>query len=167
MREAAPPAANEPQTQAPGPAATRPPESAAAQPPVDTQSVTPWWNTTDKKENGFHLDLSTPEATVRSFTKAIVSGNAESVMACFLPGGADFQDMQEILNADPDDPEQRSEQEMKLWLQSLDPDVEMPIVETKEDGGAMQVTWQVTFKKDVTALGQTFRAGDTWLIDNL
>lgn len=75
--------------------------------------------------------------------------------------------MQEILNADPDDPEQRSEQEMKLWLQSLDPDVEMPIVETKEDGGAMQVTWQVTFKKDVTALGQTFRAGDTWLIDNL
>jgi hypothetical protein len=131
------------------------------------------------KEERPRLDLSTPEAAVHSFTRAIVSGDAAAVMACFVPGGTDFEDMQEILNADRDDPKQRGEYEMKLWLQSLDPDAEMPIVETVEGEGGLGVTWQVTFKKDVTMSGQTFRAGDTfnldatlrksgdsWLIDN-
>lgn len=144
------------------------PQPTAAAPAADPQPLTPRGNEADKKEDSFRLDLSTPEATVRSFTKAIASGNAESVMACFLPGGTDFGDMQEILNADPADPKQRSEYEMKLWLQSLDPDAEMPIIETTEEGDAMGVTWQVTFKKDVTVRaggGQTFRAGDTYNLD--
>ncbi len=143
------------------------PQPTTAAPAADPQPLTPRGNEADKKEDSFRLDLSTPEATVRSFTKAIASGNAESVMACFLPGGTDFGDMQEILNADPADPKQRSEYEMKLWLQSLDPDAEMPIIETTEEGDAMGVTWQVTFKKDVTvtAGGQTFHAGDTYNLD--
>jgi len=179
VQEAAPLAANEQRTQTPSSAATSPPESAAAaQPPADTQYPTPWWSTTTKEERP-RLDLSTPEAAVRSFTKAIASGDAESVMACFLPGGTDFEDMQKIMSANPDHPEQRGAYEMKVWLQSLDPDAEMPIVETMEDQGAMKMTWQVTFKKDVTLGGQAFRAGDTfnldatlrrsgdsWLIDN-
>ena len=140
------------------------PEPVAAQQAAEARPSIPWWSETGKQE-GLRLDLSTPEAAVRSFTKAIVSGNAESVMACFLPGGTDFADMQEILNADPDDPKQQSEYEMRLWLQSLDPDAEMPIVASIEDGGATKVTWQVTFKKDVTAGGQAFRAGDTFNLD--
>ena len=82
-----------------------------------------------------------------------------------LPGGTDYQDVQETMNAGPDDPEQ---QQIKLWLQSLDADAEMPIIETVEDRGAMKVTWQVTFKKDVTVTeggGHTFRAGDTYNLD--
>jgi RNA polymerase sigma-70 factor (ECF subfamily) len=137
-------------------------------PPTAAQPATPWWSATDKKEENVHLDVSTPEATVRSFTKAIISGNAESVMACLLPGGTDYEDMQEILNADPDDLGQRGEYEMRLWLQSLDPDGEMPIIETTEAEGAIGVTWQVTFKKDVTVSeggGHTFRAGDTYNLD--
>jgi RNA polymerase sigma factor (sigma-70 family) len=153
-----------PPTEAAGSGATASSEPSAAQPPADTQPVTPWWSKTGKEEKP-RLDLSTPEAAVRSFTKAIVSGDVEPIMACFLPGGTDFADMQEILNASPDDPKQRGEYEMKLWLQSLDPDAEMPIIETIEDEGAMKVTWQVTFKKDVTAHGQTFRAGDTYNLD--
>jgi RNA polymerase sigma-70 factor (ECF subfamily) len=135
---------------------------------AEAQPSVPWWNPTDKKEGGFHLDLSTPEAAVRSFTKAMVSGNAESVMACFLPGGTDYGDMQEILNAGPDDPRQRGKYEMKLWLQSLDPDADMPIIESVEEQGAMKMTWQVTFKKDVTVSeggGPTFHAGDTYNLD--
>jgi RNA polymerase sigma-70 factor (ECF subfamily) len=159
--------------------ATASSEQPAAQPTADTQPATPWWSTTSKEERS-RLDLSTPEAAVRSFTKAIASGDAESVMACMLPGGTDFQDIREILNAGPDDPAQQGEYEMKLWFQSLDPDAEMPIIESVEDQGAMKMTWQVTFKKDVTLGGQTLRAGDTynldatlrrsgdsWLIDNL
>ncbi len=177
VQEPEPSVAGEPQTQTSSSTMIPSPEQPATQLFADTQPMTPWWSTTSKERP--RLDLSTPETAVRSFTKAIASGDAASVMACFLPGGTDFEDMQEILNADPDDPEQRGEYEMKLWLQSLDPDAEMPIIETTEDRGAMKMTWQVTFIKDVTAHGQTFRAGDTfnldatlrrsgdsWLIDN-
>jgi hypothetical protein len=133
-------------------------------PPVvaDEQAVT---SGETGKEDGFHLDLSSPEATVRSFTKAIVSGDADSVMACMLPGGIDYEDMEEILHADPDDPRQRGEYETRLWLRSFDPDAEMPIVSVDQTEGGTSVTWQVTFKEDFTVEGQTFRAGDTYNMD--
>ncbi len=167
-QEAASPVPDQPATKGTDSTATSASPPTATQPAAEAQPPTSSGNVTDKKEDSFHLDLSTPEAAVRSFTKALVSGNAESVMACVLPGGTDYQDMQEILNANPDDPKQRGEYEMKLWLQSFDPDAEMPIVETVEDQGAMKVTWQVTFKKDVTVSeggGHTFRAGDTYNLD--
>lgn len=131
------------------------------------------------EDTGFQLDLSSPEATVRSFSKAIASGDAESVMACFLPGGVDYEDMQGILAAGPDDPEQQDEYQMKLWFQSLDPDAETPMVSVEETEHGTSVVWQVTFKSEFTMEGHTFRAGDTmeldatlrqsgdsWLIDN-
>jgi len=118
-----------------------------------------------EKDTGFQLDLSSPEATVRSFSKAIASGDAESVMACFLPGGVDYEDIQEMLYADPDDPEQQDEYQMKLVFLSLDPDAEMPMVSVEETEHATSVVWQVTFKKDLPMEGHTFRAGDTWELD--
>ena len=57
---------------------------------------------------------------------------------------------------------------MKLCLQSLDPDAEMPVVSTEETGRGTAIVWQVTFRKDVTVPlggGQTFRAGDTLKLD--
>lgn len=69
---------------------------------------------------------------------------------------------------------------MKLCLQPLDPDVEMPITsmnQTRRDRG---IAWQVTFKKEVTMEGRTFRpgdafernatlrkSGDSWLVDGM
>ncbi len=117
------------------------------------------------KDTGFQSDLSSPEATVRSFTKAIASGDAASVMACFLPGGVDYEDMQKILHADPNDPEQQDEYQMKLCFLSLDPDAEMPMVSVEETEHGTSVVWQVTFKEDLTMEGHTFRAGDTWELD--
>ena len=111
------------------------------------------------------LDLSSPEATVRSFTRAIASSDADSVAACFLPGGVDYEDMQAILYADPDDPEQQSEYHMKLWLEALDPDAEMPMVSVEQTEHGTSVVWQVTFKEDVTIEGHSFGAGDTWELD--
>lgn len=111
------------------------------------------------------LDLSSPEATVRSFTRAIISGNAESVMACMLPGGVDHEDVQELLAAGPDDPQQKDEYEFKLLLQSLDPDAEMIVTSVEEVERGTSVSWQATFKKDVTMAGHTFRAGDTFELD--
>lgn len=111
------------------------------------------------------LDLSTPEATVRSFTRAIISGNEDSIMACMLPGGVDHGDVQELLAAGPDDPRRKDEYEFKVLLQSLDPDAEMPIASTEETERGTSVAWQATFKKDVTMAGHTFRAGDTFDLD--
>jgi len=164
-QEARSPAPDQPVMKGTDPAPMSSPPPTAAPPAAEAQPPTLPWNEADKKEDSLRLDLSTPEATVRSFTKAIVSGNAESVMACMLPGGIDHEDMQEILNADPGDPKQRSEYEMKLWLQSLDPDAEMPITSTNETEHGTEIAWQVTFKKDVTVGGQTFRAGDTFELD--
>lgn len=113
-----------------------------------------------------HIDLSTPEATVRSFTKLMAAGDAEAVISCFLPGGIDYQDMQEILVADPGNPQHRSKYEMRQWLQSFDPDAEMPILDIKQtDESSVSVDWQVTFKRDFTMRGQTFPAGQTMTLD--
>jgi len=112
------------------------------------------------------IDLSSPEATVRSFTRLMATGNAEAVMACFLPGGIDYQDMQEILAADPSDPRQRNKYETRMWLQSFDPEAKMPIIETKQKAdGVVEITWEVVFKKDLTMEGQTFTAGQTMNLD--
>ncbi|MCU0916467.1 MAG: hypothetical protein MUC88_18165 [Planctomycetes bacterium] len=129
----------------------------------------------------FQLDLSSPETTVRSFTRAWVSGDPESILACWLPTAGDYEDVRRAACADPNDPGQKQYAEGKRWFQSLDPDAEMPIVSTEQtaDGGT-KVVWRVTLKKDATAGNQTFRAGDThdievtlrragdsWLIDNM
>jgi hypothetical protein len=131
----------------------------------DKQQHTVTQDTPTSKSEGFRLDLSSPEATVRSFTKAMVSGDAESVLACFLPGGTDYEDIQKILHAKPDDPAQQDQYRMRLWLQSFDPDTQMPVISVQETEHGTEVAWQVTFKKDVTMAGQTFRTGETFNLD--
>ncbi len=127
--------------------------------------------------SGFQLDLSSPEATVRSFTKAFALGDAESVLACWFSTAGDYEDIELALGAGPDDPERY---EGKMWFQSLDPDAEMPIVQTEEIEGGINLVWRVTLKQDATMGGRTYHAGDTedievtirpsgdsWLIDNM
>ncbi len=137
-------------------------QSAGALPPGQTKP--PSEATADTRSS--QIDLSSPEATVRSFTRLMATGNAEAVMACFLPGGLDYQDMREILTADPSDPRQRDKYETRLWLQSFDPEAKMPIIETKQKAdGVVEITWEVVFKKDLTMEGQTFTAGQTMNLD--
>lgn len=107
------------------------------------------------------FDLSTPAATVQTFVKMFTSGDAESVMACFLPGGTDYEDIQEILYAGPDD----SEYEMKVWFESLDPDAEMPVTMRPESPSGIGVAWLVTFKRDFTMKGHLFPAGSQMELD--
>lgn len=122
------------------------------------------------------IDLSSPEASVRSFTKAMASGDAEAALECMLPGGIDYEDTQEILYAEPGD----REYDVKVWFQSLDPDADMPVLSIKEDARGTRVAWEVTFKRECVMEGHTFYAGDTmeldatlqesdgkWLIDNI
>jgi RNA polymerase sigma-70 factor (ECF subfamily) len=110
------------------------------------------------------LDLSSPEATVTSFTRLMVAGDDEAVLACFLTGGRDYEDIQEILYAEASDTTEQGQFQfqMRLWLQSLDPDVEMPVLDVKQlADGELSIIWQVTLKKDFTFAGHSFSAGET------
>ncbi|UCG56615.1 MAG: sigma-70 family RNA polymerase sigma factor [Phycisphaerales bacterium] len=142
-----------------------PAEIEAAEADQDVQAATvdeePPWPETGAPVEEDKLDLSSPEATVRSFTKAIASGNAEAALACMLPGGIDYEDIQEILYAEPGD----REYDMKLWFESLDPDAEMSILSTEGTEHHTTVVWEVTFKKDFEMGGRTLSAGETMELD--
>ena len=52
---------------------------------------------------------------------------------------------------------------MKLFLQSFDPDAEMPILSLEQTGGGRtSIFWQVTFKREATSRDRTFHTGDTF-----
>ena len=121
-------------------------------------------------------DLSSPEATVVSFTKAAARGETNLAQACFLPGGVDYDDIQQILASKPGS----RHYEMKRMLESLNLDVPMPIVAKTNNEHGTKVVWRVTFKKEFKpSKGPVFKAGSTydfdatlkpsdklWLIDN-
>ena len=107
------------------------------------------------------LDVSTPEATVISFTKAAARGDADAALACCLPGGLDYDDVKKCLAASPDD-------EFKSMIESIDLDASMPIISKKKEGDKIAVVWRVTFKRDFRTEeggGQTFKAGSTFDLD--
>lgn len=121
-------------------------------------------------------DLSSPEATVISFTKAAARGETKLVQACFLPGGEDYDDIRKVMEATPGTPAY----DMKAMLATLDLERTMPIVEKKETEHGTKVVWRVTFKREfkpnkgpVFKAGATYdfdatlkKSGDQWLIDN-
>ena len=43
------------------------------------------------------------EAIVRNWTKAIVTDNLQDAMACMLPGGANYENIEKILKSKPSD----------------------------------------------------------------
>jgi len=102
---------------------------------------------------------------VRSFVKAMVAGDGDAALACFVPDGEDYGDMQEAIFADPDDPAQRSRYEVKCLFEALDPEAEMPMLSVEETAHGTEVSWQVTFKSAFTIEGHTFNAGDTMEFD--
>jgi len=125
------------------------------------------------------IDLSTPEGTVRSFIRMFALGDKEAVLACFMAGGVDYEDITEILYPDPSSRTYKTNMMLQGWLSSFDPNAEMPIVRTEQTAEGLSVTWLATFKRDFTTKGGTFHAGETmeldatlkkvgdkWLIDN-
>ncbi len=106
-------------------------------------------------------DLSTPEATVVSFTKAAARGDADAALACCLPGGLDYGDVKKALASAPDD-------DFRRLLESVDPEAPMPIVSQKTEGEKLAVVWRVTFKRDFRTQeggGLTFKTGSTYDLD--
>jgi len=151
-----PPSVSEDNTSPPAPVDVEEPEVTWSIPSADLPAEAP-------KED--RLDLSSPEATARSFVRAIVAGDTDAVMACFLPGGEDYGDMLEMMHANGDNPNQRSDYEARCLFRALDPDAEMPMLSMEETERGTSVRWQVTFKDAFTIEGHTFNAGDTMDFD--
>jgi len=158
------PGASEPQP------APNPPDAVPEQPaPGDPPPPLPYDETPA-------LDLSSPEATVRTFIKSFVASNPESVMACMAPKGTHYHDVQAILQTQPGD----KGYDKKLCLQAFDPEVEMPVIEKNDTPDGVEITWLVTFKTDFAMEGLLFGAGrqvrinatmapidGEWLIDSI
>lgn len=79
------------------------------------------------------------------------------------PDCVDRDETQEILTAGPDDSQAKDKYEMKRFLQSFDPDAEIPILSQEQSGGRrIHVSWQVTFKREAAKGDRVFHAGDTF-----
>jgi hypothetical protein len=122
------------------------------------------------------VDRTTPEATIRSWTKAVATGNVQDALACMLPGGSDYKDIKEILNAKP--PSRRFFVK-KMW-ESIDTEKPIRILDKKLNEDEVDIGWEFYFKEDFTIEGRTFKRGesfelgadlkkygDYWLIDNI
>lgn len=108
------------------------------------------------------IDLSSPEATVKSFAKLLAAGDLDRMAECFVPGADDLEDLLEIL----DSPDPRLE-EARRPLQSIGPPIEVTGIVEEENG--LGVTWTFTVNEAFTIReGKTERIwepGDTFEMD--
>jgi hypothetical protein len=122
------------------------------------------------------VDRSTPEATVRSWTKAVATGNVEDAMACMLPGGVDYEDLGRILKSKPSD---KIYFFKKIWL-AIDTEKPIKILGKTVIEDEVSIGWKFYLKEDMTIEGKTFKQnegiefdatlkkhGDYWLIDGI
>ena len=127
------------------------------------------------------IKIDTPENTVIGFTRAAASGDIKTAMAYMLPGGVDYEDIHEILTAQPSS---SAKYQFRQLLEAVDPNIPVKIVSQQEKGDYMKVVWLLTFKRTVK-LGKepkemVFKPGSTfefdatlkrteqgWLIDNI
>ena len=122
------------------------------------------------------IDRSTPENTVRSWTKAVATNNFQDAMACMLPGGDDYEDIEKILKSKPSD---RLYFFKKIWL-AIDTEKPIKILGKTTIEDEVSIGWKFYLKEDMTIEGKTFtrdesiefdarlkKRGDSWLIDNI
>ena len=119
--------------------------------------------------------------TVIGFTRAAASGDIKTAMAYMLPGGVDYEDIQEILTAQPSS---SIKYQFRQLFEAIDLNIPIKIVSEKMQGDYMKVVWLVTFKRTVKLgkgpkemilkPGSTFELDATlkrteqgWLIDNI
>jgi hypothetical protein len=131
-------------------------EQVKEKPPVTatTESIK---KTTESKT----VDRSSPEATIKIWTKAVATGNVEDAMACMLPGGVDYENVKKILNAETSSPMFTMK---KMW-ESIDVDKPIRILGKKLVEDEAKIDWEFSFKKELTIEGHTFKAGDTFKFD--
>ena len=102
---------------------------------------------TDVKVWTIKPDLSSPEATIKSFVKAVYDGNLEAAGACVSKDGADYDEFKEMLATESNHP-------FQAMIKAMD--VSVPIEITSKDitEDRCKIKWYFT-------LGRVYYIGDT------
>jgi len=104
-------------------------------------------------------NLSTPQATARTFAKALSSGSFAQIAACFEPGAEDLEDLQRIMQ----NPKNQAEKQMKQCFESIGPPAK--IIDSTEQANGLDVNIQFTVNESFTADQKTFEPGDSFELD--
>jgi len=128
-----------------------------------------------QSRNGTAVDTHSPESTVIGFTNAAAEGNAKLAQSYFLPDGADYQDIWEVLTSEPGS----SRYPGRVMMESIDVNQPIEVISKVETQYGLKVVWRVTFAKGFVIQGHKIEAGtqydfdatlkrteERWLIDN-
>lgn len=103
-------------------------------------------------------DLSSPEATVKTFALAAATGDIRGALACIAIDSPDYHDTTKIL----DRPADARTNPMRVLLEATDTGA--PITITKKDvsGDTCSIVWRVRLKGKVNLKGTTLEPGSTF-----
>ncbi len=93
------------------------------------------------------IDLSTPEATIKSFVKAVYDGNLEAAGACVSKDGADYDEFKEMLATESNHP-------FQAMIKAMDISVPVEITSKSIKDGRCKISW-------LFMLGRVYYFGDT------
>lgn len=83
------------------------------------------------------IDLSTPEATIKSFVKAVYDGNLEAAGACVSKDGADYEEFKEMLATESNHP-------FQAMIKAMDDSVPIEITSKSIKDGKCKISWYFT-----------------------
>jgi len=93
------------------------------------------------------IDLSTPEATIKSFVKAVYYGNLEAARACVSKDGHDYDEFKEMLATESNHP-------FQAMIKAMDVSVPVEITSKSINDGKCKISWYLT-------LGRVYYFGET------
>ncbi len=93
------------------------------------------------------IDLSTPEATIKSFVNAVYNGNLEAAKACVSKEGADYDEFMETLATESNHP-------FQAMIKAMDASIPIEITGKDITKDRCKIEWYFT-------LGRVYYIGDT------
>jgi len=83
------------------------------------------------------IDLSTPEATIKSFVKAVYDGNLEAAGECVSKDGSDYDEFKEMLATESNHP-------FQAMIKAMDVSVPVEITNKDVTDGKCKIKWYLT-----------------------
>ena len=93
------------------------------------------------------IDLSTPEATIKSFVKAVYDGNLEAARACVSKDGHDYDEFKEMLATESNHP-------FQAMIKAMDASIPVEITSKDITEDRCKIKWYFT-------LGRVYYFGET------
>ncbi len=100
-----------------------------------------------KEKTKSPIDMSTPEATIKSFVNAVYNGNLENAKACVSKDGADYDEFMEMLATESNHP-------FQAMIKAMDTSNPVEIISKDITENRCKIKWYLT-------LGRVYYIGDT------